>query len=92
MDYCGVEFTTAGSAEGSSWKWQLLILDQDKMKTSGDAASRSAAINQAHDAIGEGLRSNASSTMSCSCLNWSAVSFISFRGLGASRQPKRSRR
>jgi hypothetical protein len=60
MDYCGVEFTAVEIAEGSSWKWQLSILDNDKMKTSGEAASRAAAINQAHEAIGEGLRANAS--------------------------------
>jgi hypothetical protein len=59
MDYCGVEFTAVESAEGSSWKWQLSILDQDKMKTSGEAVSRAAAINQAHEAIGESLRANA---------------------------------
>jgi hypothetical protein len=60
MDYCGVEFTAVESAEGSSWKWQLSILNKDKMKTSGEAADRAAAINQAHEAIGEGLRANAS--------------------------------
>jgi hypothetical protein len=59
MDYCGVEFSAVESAEGSSWKWQLSILDDDKTKTSGEAASRAAAINQAHEAIGEGLRANA---------------------------------
>jgi hypothetical protein len=60
MDYCGVEFITVESAEGSSWKWRLSILDKDKMKTSGEAASRAEAISQAHEAIGEGLRANAS--------------------------------
>jgi hypothetical protein len=59
MDYCGVEFITVETAEGSSWKWQLSILDKNKMKTSGEAASRAAAIDQAHEAIGEGLRANA---------------------------------
>lgn len=59
MDYCGVEFTAVESAEGSCWKWQLSILDKEKMKTSGEAESRAAAIKQAHDAIGEGLRANA---------------------------------
>jgi len=59
MDYCGVEFTAVESAEGSCWKWQLSILDKEKMKTSGEAASRAAAIKQAHEAIGEGLRANA---------------------------------
>jgi hypothetical protein len=59
MDYCGVEFTTVESSEGSSWKWQLAILNKDRMKTSGEAANRTAAIEQAHEAIGEGLRANA---------------------------------
>jgi hypothetical protein len=59
MDYCGVEFTAVESPEGSSWKWQLSILDKDRMKTSGEAANRSTAIEQAHEAIGEGLRANA---------------------------------
>jgi hypothetical protein len=58
MDYCGVEFSAVESAEGSSWKWKLSILDGDKMKASGEATSRAAAINQAHAAIGEGLRAN----------------------------------
>jgi hypothetical protein len=60
MDYCGVEFTVIELNEGSSWKWQLLILNDDKMKSCGEAASREAAINEAHKAIGEGLRANAS--------------------------------
>jgi hypothetical protein len=60
MDYCGVEFTAVEIAEGSSWRWQLSILDKDKMQTCGEAASRAAAINQAHEAIGGGLRANAS--------------------------------
>jgi hypothetical protein len=60
MDYCGVEFTAVEIAEGSSWKWQLSILDNDKMKTSGEAVSRAAAIDQAHEAIGRGLRAHAS--------------------------------
>jgi hypothetical protein len=59
MDYCGVEFTAVESSEGSSWKWQLSILDKDKMKASGEAANRIAAIEQAHQAIAEGLRANA---------------------------------
>ena len=59
MDYCGVEFTEVESSEGSSWKWQLSILDKDKMKTSGEAANRMAAVEQAHQAIGESLRANA---------------------------------
>jgi hypothetical protein len=59
MDYCGVEFTAIESVEGSSWKWQLSILNQNKMTTSGEAVSQIAAIEQAHAAIGEGLRANA---------------------------------
>jgi len=59
MDYCGVEFTVVSSGRGS-WKWKLLILDRDKMQTSGEAASRMAAIGDAHEAIGKGLRANAS--------------------------------
>jgi hypothetical protein len=59
MDYCGVEFTAVESPGGSSWKWQLSTLDKDKMKTSGEAANRTAAVEQAHQAIGEALRANA---------------------------------
>jgi hypothetical protein len=58
MDYCGVEFTAIESSDGSSWKWQLSILDRDKMKASGEATNRMTAIKQAHEAIGEGLRAN----------------------------------
>jgi hypothetical protein len=60
MDYCGIEFTAIESPDGSSWKWQISILDKDKIKTSGHAANRAAAIEKAHEAIGEGLRANAS--------------------------------
>jgi hypothetical protein len=60
MDYCGVEFSVVEAAGGSSWKWHLSILNEDEMKTSGKAASRAAAINHAHEAIGKGLRANAS--------------------------------
>jgi hypothetical protein len=35
------------------------MFDRSKMKTSTQAASRAAAIGQAHEAIGEGLRANA---------------------------------
>jgi hypothetical protein len=59
MDYCGVEFTAVKSPEGASWKWQLSILNRDNMKTSGEAANRIEAIEQARRAIGEGLRTNA---------------------------------
>jgi hypothetical protein len=58
MDYCGVEFTAVESSEGSSWKWQLSILNKDNMKASGEAANRMEAIEQARRAIGEGLRDN----------------------------------
>jgi len=59
MDYCGVEFTATELDGGSSWKWQLLILNDDMMKSSGQALSQAEAISQAHEAIGEGLRANA---------------------------------
>src|ERR1700728_786391 len=59
MDYCGVEFTAIESEGGSLWKWQLLILNDDTMKSCGEAASREEAISQAHEAIGDGLRANA---------------------------------
>ncbi|WP_213739365.1 hypothetical protein [Bradyrhizobium sp. dw_411] len=58
MDYRGVEFTAVESSHGS-WKWQLSIKDRDKIKTSGEAANRMAAIEQAHQAIAEGLRAHA---------------------------------
>jgi hypothetical protein len=59
MDYCGVEFTAVESSEGSSWKWQLSILNKDNMKASGETTNRMEAIEQACRAIGEGLRANA---------------------------------
>jgi hypothetical protein len=59
MDYCGVEFTAIELDGGSLWKWQLLILNDDKMKSCGEAPSRATAISQAHETIGEGLRANA---------------------------------
>ena len=59
MDYCGVEFTAVELDGGPLWKWQLLILNDDMMKSRGTAASREAAISQAHEAIGDGLRANA---------------------------------
>jgi hypothetical protein len=59
MDYCGVEFTAIELDGGSLWKWQLLILNDDKMRSSGQAPSQVEAISQAHEAIGEGLRANA---------------------------------
>ena len=59
MDYCGVEYTAIESAGGSSWHWRILIVNEGKVRTSGEAVSRAAAINQAHEAIGEALRANA---------------------------------
>ena len=59
MDYCGVEYTAIESAGGSSWHWRILIVNEGKVRTSGEAVSRVAAINQAHEAIGEALRANA---------------------------------
>ena len=59
MDYCGVEFTATESSEGSSWKWQLSVRNKDKLKSSGEAANRMAAIEQARQAIAEGLRAHA---------------------------------
>jgi hypothetical protein len=60
MDYCGVEFTAVELDGGSPWKWQLLILNGGKVKSCGEAPSRAEAISQAHEAIGNGLRANAS--------------------------------
>jgi hypothetical protein len=59
MDYCGVEFSAIESAEGSCWKWQLSTLNNGFVRDCGESASQAAAINQAHEAIGEGLRANA---------------------------------
>jgi hypothetical protein len=59
MDYCGVEFTATESSGGSSWKWQLSVRNKDKLKSSGEASNRMAAIEQAHQAIAEGLRATA---------------------------------
>ena len=61
MDYCGVEFTAIELDGGSLWKWQLLIINNDRMQSCGEAPSRAKAISQAHAAIGEGLRANACS-------------------------------
>jgi hypothetical protein len=58
MDYCGVEYTAIESAGGSSWQWRILIVNEGKVRTSGEAVSRVAAINQAHEAIGEALRAS----------------------------------
>jgi hypothetical protein len=59
MDYCGVEYTAIESAGGLSWQWRVLIVNEGKVRTSGEAESRAAAIDQAHEAIGEALRANA---------------------------------
>jgi hypothetical protein len=59
MDYCGVEFTAIELDGGSLWKWQLLILNDNKMKSCGESPSRAKAISQSHEAVGEGLRANA---------------------------------
>ncbi len=59
MDYCGVAYITFESVEDSSWKWRILTSSKGKIKIGGEAASREAAVKQAHDAIGEALRANA---------------------------------
>jgi hypothetical protein len=59
MDYCGVSYIAFKSIEDSSWKWRILAANKGKIKLGGAAASREAAVEQAHDAIGEALRANA---------------------------------
>jgi hypothetical protein len=59
MDYCGVAYITFESVEDASWKWRILTANKGKIKIGGDAASREAAVEQAHDAIGQALRANA---------------------------------
>ena len=60
MDYCGVEFTAVESAEAPHGSGSFSISDKDKMKAGGEKRQvRAAAITQAHEAIGEGLRANA---------------------------------
>jgi hypothetical protein len=59
MDYCGVAYIAFESAEDSSWKWRILTSNKGKVKIGGEAASREAAVEQAHEAIGEALRANA---------------------------------
>jgi hypothetical protein len=59
MDYCGVEYIAFESVKGSSWKWRILISNKGKIKIGGETASQAAAVEQAHDAIGEALRANA---------------------------------
>jgi hypothetical protein len=58
MDYCGVSYI-AFESEGASWKWRLLTSSKGKIKIGGEAISREAAVEQAHEAIGEALRANA---------------------------------
>lgn len=59
MEYCGVAYIAFESVEDSSWKWRILTSNRGKMKIGGDAASREAAVERAHEAIGEALRANA---------------------------------
>jgi hypothetical protein len=59
MDYCGVSYIVFESVEHSSWKWRILTSNRGKIKIGGDAASREAAVERAHEAIGEALRANA---------------------------------
>jgi hypothetical protein len=59
MDYCGVAYIAFESAEDSSWKWRILTSNKGKIKLGGEAASREAAVERAHEAIGETLRANA---------------------------------
>jgi hypothetical protein len=59
MDYCGVAYIAFESAEDSSWKWRILTSNKGKIKIGGEAVSREAAVEQAHEAIGEALRANA---------------------------------
>jgi len=75
MDYCGVEFTAIELDGGSLWKWQLLIINNDRMQSCGEAPSRAKAISQAHAAIGEGLRANACSDDDA---RWPAMFFTFF--------------
>jgi hypothetical protein len=59
MDYCGVAYIAFESVEDSSWKWRILTSCGGNVKIGGEAASREAAIERAHEAIGETLRANA---------------------------------
>src|SRR5450432_3550056 len=59
MDYCGVAYIAFESVEDSSWKWRILTSNKGKIKLGGEAASREAAVERAHEAIGEALRANA---------------------------------
>ena len=59
MDYCGVAYIAFESVEDASWKWRILTSNKGKIKIGGEAASQEAAVEQAHDAIGEALRANA---------------------------------
>jgi hypothetical protein len=59
MNYCGVEYIAFEFAGDGSWKWRILVQNKTRIKIGGQAASRSSAIEQAHEAIGEALRANA---------------------------------
>jgi hypothetical protein len=59
MDYCGVTYIAFESVEDSSWKWRILASSKGKIKLGGEAPSREAAVERAHEAIGETLRANA---------------------------------
>ena len=59
MNYCGVEYIAFESIAGGSWKWRILIQNKGKITIGGQAANRAAAVEQAHEAIGEALRANA---------------------------------
>jgi hypothetical protein len=59
MDHCGIPYIAFESVEDSSWKWRILTSNKGKTKLGGRAVSREAAVGQAHEAIGEALRANA---------------------------------
>ena len=56
MNYCGVEYFAFESIAGGSWKWRILIQNKARIKIGGHAADRAAAVEHAHEAIGEALR------------------------------------
>jgi hypothetical protein len=60
MNYCGVEYIAFESIAGGSWKWRILLQNKTRIKIGGHAADRAAAVEHAHEAIGEALRANAS--------------------------------
>ena len=59
MNYCGVEYFAFESIAGGSWKWRILVQNKTRIKIGGQAADRAAAVEEAHEAIGEALRANA---------------------------------